>query len=236
MNGIVKDMGAGLSRRMELWGRLCRGFVLMAAVASVLFAATDARAGCGAYPGLALKGGVRPASFVLGVGLMTAGDSDFPREDASIVGLWRVKVLSRGNQAAGIPDGVELDQGYSVWHNDGTEILNSGRDPMTGSFCLGAWKQTGRFSYKLNHYAMNWTGVTVDAKGNVKLNPATQQPLNTLIGSSNIREDVTLDPGKNLFQGTFTLENFDQNGKTLVRLTGEIIGTRLTENSPNYVQ
>jgi hypothetical protein len=236
MNGLLKDMGTGLARRRALLGRLSRGVVLMAAVASVLFAATDARAGCGDYPGLALKGSIKPAAFVLGSAFAGAEDWGFQHEDASIVGLWRVKVLSRGNQAVGLPDGTELDQGYSVWHSDGTEILNSERDPMTGSFCLGAWKQTGRFSYQLNHYAMNWSGVRVDAKGNVVLDPTTKQPLNTLIGSTNIREDVTLDPGKDDFQGTFTVENFDQNGKSLIRLTGEITGKRLTADSPNYIQ
>jgi hypothetical protein len=190
-----------------------------------------ARAGCGSLSGLQSKGSVKPSAFFLGAGQTP----EWGFGEASIVGLWRVKVVSVGNQAFGLPDGIELDQGYSTWHSDGTEILNSGRDPSTGSFCLGAWKQTGRSSYKLNHYALNWTGLTVDAKGNVILDPQTKEPLNTLTGPTNIREEVTLDASRNNFEGTFTVENFDQNGKSLILLRGKITGVRLTADSPAFV-
>jgi hypothetical protein len=191
-----------------------------------------ARAGCGSYPGLQSKGIVKPMAFLMGAG-QTA---DWGRpEGPSIVGFWRVKVLSVGNQGAGIPDGAVLDQGYSTWHSDGTEILNSGRDPSTGNFCLGAWKQTGRSSFKLNHYALNWSGPAVDAKGNVILDPATKEPLNTLIGPTNIREEITLDPSGDKFEGTFTVENFYQTGKSIITLTGKVTGVRLTPDSPGFV-
>jgi hypothetical protein len=193
-----------------------------------------ARAGCGSYPGVQSRGSVKPMAFVLGSGL-TSADWQFGGEEASIVGLWRVKVLSVGNQAIGLPDGVLLDQGYSEWHPDGTEVLNSGRDPSTGNFCLGVWKQTGRSSYKLNHYAMNWSGPTVDSKGNIILDPTTHQPLNTLLGPTNIREEITLDGSRNSFEGTFTVENFYPTGKTMVILTGKITGVRLTADSPGFV-
>jgi hypothetical protein len=193
-----------------------------------------ARAGCGSYPGVQARGSVKPMAFVLGSGL-TSADWQFGGEEASIVGLWRVKVASIGNKSAGIPDGALLDQGYSAWHSDGTEILNSGRDPSTGSFCLGAWKQTGRSSFRLNHYALNWSGPTVDAKGKIVLDPTTGQPLNTLIGPTNIREDVTLGPDKNTFQGTFSVENYQTNGKSIIRLTGLVTGVRLTADSPGFV-
>ncbi|WP_158944133.1 hypothetical protein [Granulicella sp. S190] len=191
-----------------------------------------AKAGCGSYPGLQSKGIVKPMAFLLGAG-QTA---DWGRpEGASIVGLWRVKVLSVGNQAVGLPDGTVLDQGYSAWHRDGTEILNSGRDPSTGNFCLGVWKQTGRATFKLNHYALNWSGPTVDAKGNIILDPTTKEPLNTLIGPTNIREEVTLDPSGDKFEGTFIVENFYQTGKSIITLTGKVTGVRLTPDSPGFV-
>jgi len=193
-----------------------------------------ARAGCGFYPGVQSRGNVKPMAFVLGAG-MTGADWDFGHEEASIVGLWRVKVLSVGNQAAGIPDGAVLDQGFSAWHSDGTEILNSGRDPVTGSFCLGAWKQTGRSSFKLSHYAMSWTGLTVDAKGNIVVDPKTKQPLNALVGTANILEEVTVDEGKNAFQGTYSVDQFDTTGKSLLRLTGHITGVRVTADSPGFI-
>jgi hypothetical protein len=191
-----------------------------------------ASAGCGSLSGFQSKGSVKPSAFLLGAGQI----SEWGPGESSIVGLWRVKVLSVGNQAAGIPDGVVLDEGYSSWHSDGTEILNSGRDPSTGNFCLGVWKQTGRSTFKLNHYALNWTGLTVDAKGNVVLNPQTKEPLNTLTGPTSIREEVTLDAGRNNFEGTFTVENYYPSGKSIITLTGKITGVRLTVDSPGFVE
>ncbi len=191
-----------------------------------------AKAGCGSLSGLQSKGSVKPSAFLLGAGQ----NSEWGPGESSIVGLWRVKVLSVGNQAAGIPDGVVLDEGYSSWHSDGTEILNSGRDPSTGNFCLGVWKQVGRSTFKLNHYALNWSGLTVDAKGNVILNPQTKEPLNTLTGPTSIREEVTLDAGRNNFEGTFTVENYYPSGKSIITLTGKITGVRLTVDSPGFVE
>jgi len=40
-----------------------------------------------------------------------------------IVGFWRVDLISEGN--SGITDGTVLDAGFTQWHSDGTEILNS---------------------------------------------------------------------------------------------------------------
>src|SRR5215467_13944459 len=46
----------------------------------------------------------------------------------SIVGMWKVQFISKGNTTHNppIPDGAIVDFGYSQWHSDGTEILNSG--------------------------------------------------------------------------------------------------------------
>src|SRR5947208_13320831 len=46
-------------------------------------------------------------------------------EEVSIVGFWHVKFVSEGT--TGIPDGTIIDMGFSQWHSDGTEILNSSR-------------------------------------------------------------------------------------------------------------
>lgn len=190
-----------------------------------------ARAGCGFHPEIQPKGSLKPMAFVLGSGLMGADDAT---EQNPIVGLWRVKVLSQGNQAAGIPNYTVLDQGFSAWHSDGTEILNSGRDPVTTNFCLGTWKQVGASSYKLAHYTMSWSGLSVDAKGNIVVSPKTKEPLNTYIGPGYISETVTLSAGKESFQGTFSVEQFDQNGKSLYVLTGDIFGTKITTDSPTF--
>ena len=67
-----------------------------------------------------------------------AGQDDPDSGSQTIVGFWHVKFVSEGSE--GIPDGTEVDAGYSQWHSDGTEIMNSaGRSPITGSFCLGVW-------------------------------------------------------------------------------------------------
>ena len=114
--------------------------------------APRASAGCGYFPEDKparpghVKLGLKPASFVL-----IDKDDD---SDAGIVGLWKVKLVSKNSP--GRPDGVVIDAGYATWHSDGTEIMNSGRAPLTGSFCMGVWKRTGCDTYKLNHFALSW--------------------------------------------------------------------------------
>ena len=66
----------------------------------------------------------------------------------TVVGMWSVILSANGGQ---------FDWGYQVWHDDGTEIMNSGsRAPATENFCMGVWAQTGPFSYKLNHFALSY--------------------------------------------------------------------------------
>jgi hypothetical protein len=140
--------------------------------------------------------------------------------DEPIVGLWKVDFIASGNPAPGPPDGVVLDHAYVQWHNDGTEIMNSGRNPVTQSFCLGVWKKVGHHHYKLNHVAVSWDQ-TVD----------TQNPQ----GPANIREDVVLGPNGNHFSGSFVLVQYDQAGNVLFQATGKLKGTRITPNSPPSV-
>jgi hypothetical protein len=171
--------------------------------------APAASAGCGyssedkaPSPGRA-RFELKPAAFLF----VNNDDSD-----AGIVGLWKVKLVSQNN--AGIPDGAVIDAGYATWHSDGTEIMNSGRAPLTGSFCMGVWKQTGRFTFKLNHFALSWGDLNMG---------------NTLIGPTNIREQVTLDHSGNTFTGTFTIDQFDQSGINLLgHIAGTIAGVRIT--------
>ena len=74
-------------------------------------------------------------------------DSDRDSNQPAIVGLWKFAFT------ATTPFSGPFDAGYVQWHSDGTELMNSGRAPTTGSFCMGVWKQTGRSTYKLNHFA-----------------------------------------------------------------------------------
>jgi hypothetical protein len=144
-------------------------------------------------------------------------------DNASIVGFWHVKFVSIGSP--GIRDKTEVDAGYSQWHSDGTEIMNSGgRAPNTGDFCLGVWKKTGERSYKLNHFAAAWDP-TIGPIG-----PAG--PAGELIGPANIREEVTLNPDGNQFTGNFTIDQYDESGNSLAHVQGVITGTRITVDTP----
>jgi hypothetical protein len=58
---------------------------------------------------------------------------------SAIVGFWHVTFVSKGTGF--IPDGTIVDMGFSQWHSDGTEILNSSRPPATSNFCLGVWEK-----------------------------------------------------------------------------------------------
>lgn len=132
------------------------------------------------------------------------------QEQEPITGLYRFTFTAKGNQ--GIPDGTVLDQGFTVWHADGTEIMNSGRAPISQSFCLGVWTRTGPKTYRLNHWAMSW-----DPTGK------------TYIGPANIREYVRLDRDGDSYSGKFTLIQFATDGKTrLGQVQGSVMATRVT--------
>jgi len=103
-----------------------------------------------------------------------------------------------------------VDQGFSQWHSDGTEILNSSRPPATSNFCLGVREKTGPSAYKLNHFALS-----SDLNGN-------------MIGPATIRENVTLDSHGAAYSGTFSIDQYDTSGKLLVHIVGEVKATRIT--------
>jgi hypothetical protein len=144
------------------------------------------------------------------------GSQALPSEDLAvrangpaIVGLWKFTFLSQGNP--GIPDGAVIDAGFTTWHSDGTELMNSSRPPMTGSFCMGAWRQAGT-TYRLNHFALSW-----DPSGTV------------FVGPANIREQLRVDRAGNSFMGSFTLDQFAADGITLLaHVVGTVTGQRIT--------
>lgn len=140
------------------------------------------------------------------------GESDEDKDDdVSIVGFWHVKFISKGNAGIGIPDDTELDNGFAQWHPDHTEIMNSNRPPATSNFCLGVWEKKGHFNYKLNHFALS------------------SQPNGTLIGPTNIREEVTVDASGNGYTGSFAIQQFDLKGNPMGPLvTGNISAKRIT--------
>lgn len=180
---------------------------------ALLLAAVSAQSQCG---GIRKPGGMptawqspSSAPHLLRAGLMTVRD-----ESEVIVGFWHVKFVSEGSK--GIPDGAEVDAGYSQWHSDGTEIMNSGgRAPDTGDFCLGVWEKIGDCTYKLNHFAAAWDPVA-----------------GKLIGPGNIREEVKVSKDGKEFSGWFTIDQYDELGNSLAHVQGSISGTRISVSSP----
>ena len=105
-----------------------------------------------------------------------------------------------------------IDFGYSQWHSDGTEILNSGgHEPATENFCLGVWGQTGFLTYEVNHFALSYD--------------LTSQALTNYV---NIREQITLSPSGDSYAGTFTITIFDTHGNQVDQVVGTTSATRVT--------
>jgi hypothetical protein len=150
----------------------------------------------------------------LGGNFRTVGEEVEP-----IVGMWHVTFTAQGNGSAGPPDKTPIDNAMIVWHADHTEIMNSGRPPQDGSFCMGVWEAVGKCQYKLNHIA--WAGYdTTNAP----------EGIGKPTGPTIIVEEVTVSPDGKSYSGTFTLEAYDTsyNATTIV---GVIKGTRVTTST-----
>ncbi|MGH6987452.1 MAG: hypothetical protein ACRED9_11515 [Caulobacteraceae bacterium] len=161
---------------------------------ALALAAQAAWAGCG-------SASFQPATYQPG-----SGDAQIQLVDQdgnNIVGLWSVSFMSGGAQ---------IDWGYSEWHSDGTEILNSGgHTPASGNFCLGVWRQTGPNRYHLKHYPLAY-------------DPTTGAFTNRII----LTEDVAVDRTGNTFAGTFTEDVYNATGTTLeAHIPGTITGKRV---------
>jgi predicted small lipoprotein YifL len=141
--------------------------------------------------------------------------SDENPTTASIVGMWKIQLTSKGNTANNppIPDGALIDFGFTQWHGDGTEIQNSAGVPG-GGFCLGTWVQTGFLQYELNHFP-------------IAFDPTTGKVANYI----NLREQVTLAPDGTFYTGTFTENVYDPTGKQVDHLAGTINAERITVDS-----
>jgi hypothetical protein len=136
--------------------------------------------------------------------------------DDRIVGMWHVTFTAEGNEA-GPPDGTPIDNAMVVWHNDGTEIMNSNRPAQDGNFCLGVWEKIGKSRYKLSH--IPWQGNdTANAPSGIG-NPT---------GAAQIVEEVTLSADCKHYTGTFTLDAYDTSGNSTAHIVGVITGTRVT--------
>jgi hypothetical protein len=163
---------------------------------------------------------VQPGNpLLLRAALLT--DDDHDRDDPSIVGMWHVIFTAKTLNGASIPDAV-IDNALVVWHSDHTEIMNSGRPPQDGDFCMGVWEQVGRSKYKLNHFT--WGGNDFDPNAPV----GTVGPPSA--GPAHITEEVTLSRDGSHFSGTFTLDAPDTNN-VVTSFTGVVTATRITMNT-----
>lgn len=174
------------------------------------FTAVSASAQCGASDGH-LASNTATAMLLRSAAKASkapAAQSSGAPAGSGIVGFWHVTFISRGTGF--IPDGTVVDMGFSQWHSDGTEILNSSRPPATSNFCLGVWEKTGPSTYKLNHFALS-----SDLNGN-------------MVGPANIRENVTLGAQGTTYAGTFSIDQYDTSGNLLAHIVGDIKATRIT--------
>ncbi|HUK01525.1 MAG TPA: hypothetical protein VLW26_04530 [Steroidobacteraceae bacterium] len=165
-------------------------------------------------------------------GFLTPGA---PFTTAAISGMWRFTFTSDGlNQ--GPPSGVLVDSGFVTWHDDGTELMNSGRAPATGSLCMGVWKQTGFLSYKVNHWALSWVpGYPPTPAGSV-------DQLFEYAGPANIQQSIQLSRDGNSYTGHFTLtayypapptaagQDVTKTAGVAAVITGTVSATRITVN------
>jgi hypothetical protein len=170
-----------------------------------------------------------------------------PFSTSPITGLWKFVFTAQGDtgpqapaNALPLPDGTPVDAGFVTWHDDGTELMNSGRAPSSGSFCMGVWKQVGPRTYRLNHWALSWIpdyqpGVTNSWS---QLPGGADEALRAL-GPANIQETVTLSRGNSGYTGTFRLTQYVNDGtKTPINdstgapvafvIVGTISATRVT--------
>jgi hypothetical protein len=154
------------------------------------------------------------ARFTSAAFFQVSNDQDWNnRGDAPIVGLWKSTWLSDGNNPNGPPLNVPVEDGaYVTFHSDGTELMNSNRPSISGNFCMGVWQQTGRSSFKVNHWAM-----ACDPTGTV------------LQARINIREEVRIGNSGDRLTGTFSIQAWSPN--ELVKygdpVTGNIRAVRI---------
>lgn len=85
---------------------------------------------------------------------------------------------------------------------------------------MGVWKQTGRFSYYLNH--IPWQGNDPSGGAAGIGNPQ---------GGAQLIEQVTLSPDGDHYTGMFTLTAYDTSGNVEVSFTGKLSATRITTNT-----
>lgn len=139
---------------------------------------------------------------------------------APIVGMWHVVFTAHAMNGSPIPD-TPIDNAVLIFNRDGTEVMNSGRPPQDGNFCLGVWEQIGKSTYFVNH--IPWAA-----------NDTTNAP--TGIGNptagDQLLEEITLSPDGKSYSGSFKLDAYNASGQLVVSFTGVLTATRITVSTP----
>ena len=188
-------------------------------IVSALFAST-ASAGCVDLPTAQGQGRVIQAAYHTGRVVLASLDAQ--GEGPQIVGMWKFVFASEGNNVAPffIPDGAPLDTGFTQWHGDGTEIMNSSRDPATSSFCLGTWTALGDRSYKLSHFALSWDNTH-------QFCTPPSGATSCFVGPTYIHEEVVVDPHGDTYAGTVTIDQYDTAKHLIFHLAGKVTAERI---------
>ena len=182
-----------------------------AALAMALWLGPGAQAQCGVSAKMIQPMGWHLQNWGVRPMLLSADFDEGSSREPSIVGMWHVIFTGQtmNDGAYVLPE--PFDNSVVVWHQDGTEIMNSSRPAQDGNFCLGVWKQTARRQYFLNH--IPWQGN--DPSGNPQ-------------GGAQILEQVTLSPDGNHYSGKFRFQAYDINGNPTLMITGVLKATRIT--------
>jgi hypothetical protein len=124
------------------------------------------------------------------------GQSSQSAKPGAITGMWLTEfLLGQG------PD--RFDQGFQVFHADGTEVmLSNGLPPALGNVCLGVWDQSAR-RIRLRHVAWNW-----DAEGR-------------LTGTFILLASLRLDHRGRVFDGTWSADSYDLSNTVIPELHAE---------------
>ncbi len=191
---------------------MMRTVKLLVSALGMIFLGSIVSTGAQAQCGGPMKVGARATRAMSNAGLRLASLSVTAPEQAwgderdeygmePIVGLWKQELSDPAQGYA--------DKGYTSWHSDHTEFLNSERTPSRGAVCQGVWAKVGRSQYKLNHFALAF-GDDVHLTNVVR-----------------IRELVTVDSSRNTYRGSFTVTIYDTQHTQLAEFKGQVTGERI---------
>lgn len=119
----------------------------------------------------------------------------------TIVGLWKVNVYDN--------TGAVIDQAFETFFGDGNELMIDTSIPATDNVCNGVWVKTGNV-YKTKHPSFYF-----DLSGN-------------LLGMAVIRNTITLGKNGDAFQGTSTVDVYDNSGNLVFHGVSTLKAARVT--------